>query len=185
MASKTIIEESHSMKKKKASSEKMVSPVHTGFIGAVKLYFQNYFNFKGRSTRSEFWYVVLLDLIVTIVLGWTEKEGSFQIGTCLWSLLTLIPMMSLCFRRLHDTGRKGALAIITGVLAVSVSIMATGSISFTHMASDPSYTAGEIAYMAALAALALVTLGFLIYTIVILCKPGQKKENNYGRAPHK
>ncbi len=45
------------------------SPKYVGFGEAIKLYFKNYFNFKGRSTRSEFWFGFLFSLIVSIVLG--------------------------------------------------------------------------------------------------------------------
>ena len=45
------------------------SPKYVGFGEAIKLYFKNYFNFKGRSTRSEFWFGFLFSFIVSIVLG--------------------------------------------------------------------------------------------------------------------
>ena len=45
------------------------SPKYVGFGEAIKLYFKNYFNFKGRSTRSEFWFGFLFNFIVSLVLG--------------------------------------------------------------------------------------------------------------------
>ena len=35
-------------------------------LDAVKLFFKNYFNFYGRSSRSEFWWFVLAYFIVAI-----------------------------------------------------------------------------------------------------------------------
>ena len=38
------------------------------FIDAIKLGFQNYFKFKGRSTRSEYWWWVLFIVLAGIPL---------------------------------------------------------------------------------------------------------------------
>ncbi len=45
------------------------SPKYVGFGEAIKLYFKNYFNFKGRSTRSEFWFGYLFTFLVSLVFG--------------------------------------------------------------------------------------------------------------------
>ena len=39
------------------------------FVEAYRSFWKNYFNFKGRATRSEFWFVVVWNLIIGIVLG--------------------------------------------------------------------------------------------------------------------
>ncbi len=38
------------------------------FTGAVKLGFQRYFDFSGRSTRAEFWWWILFGFLATVVL---------------------------------------------------------------------------------------------------------------------
>lgn len=71
------------------------------FIEAVVLFFKNYVNFRGRSTRSEFWWAFLFYLIVGTVVG--------MIDTGLSSIVTLLfflPQLSLSIRRLHDTGKS-------------------------------------------------------------------------------
>ena len=40
-----------------------------GFQDAVKLFFGNYFNFEGRSSRGAFWWYALFIIGVTIILG--------------------------------------------------------------------------------------------------------------------
>ena len=39
------------------------------FVEAYRSFWKNYFNFKGRATRSEFWFVVVWNMIIGIVLG--------------------------------------------------------------------------------------------------------------------
>ena len=39
------------------------------FGEAIRYFFQQYAYFRGRSTRAEFWYMQLLNLLVTIVLS--------------------------------------------------------------------------------------------------------------------
>ena len=80
---------------------------------AIKKGFQNYFNFSGRSSRSEFWYFYLFILILssittfidTFILGYHSEE----LGTTgeIFLLLTIIPQLSIIVRRLHDVGKSG------------------------------------------------------------------------------
>ena len=79
------------------------------FGTAIRLFFTNYANFSGRSRRSEYWFAWLfLWLVSTVftILG-SEKGGFLFALSSLWSLATLIPGLSLSFRRLHDVGRSG------------------------------------------------------------------------------
>ena len=39
-----------------------------GFIDAIKLAFKNYVNFNGRSRRSEYWWFVLFNIIIEIII---------------------------------------------------------------------------------------------------------------------
>ena len=42
------------------------------FVDAIASGFKNYFNFKGRASRSEFWYWVLFTILLSLVLGTIE-----------------------------------------------------------------------------------------------------------------
>ena len=80
---------------------------------AIDKAFKNYFNFSGRSNRSEFWYFFLFILIVnffthlidTYVIGYHPDEMGVVSG--IFFLATAFPQLSLIFRRLHDTGKSG------------------------------------------------------------------------------
>lgn len=66
------------------------------FITAIKTCFTKYFDFKGRARRSEYWWFVLLNVIIGCipVIGWI-------------SILLIIPGLAVAVRRLHDIGRSG------------------------------------------------------------------------------
>ena len=81
-----------------------------GFGEAVGNFFTQYANFSGRATRSEFWYVMLFNLIVGIVISVVGGLISGQMASVissLYSLATLIPGFAIVWRRLHDMGRSG------------------------------------------------------------------------------
>ena len=64
--------------------------------------FKKYIDFAGRATRSEYWYFVLVNLIVSIVLSILSVRLQ-QI----YSLVAFIPSWSVLWRRLPDTNRSG------------------------------------------------------------------------------
>ncbi|MCB2554726.1 DUF805 domain-containing protein, partial [Listeria monocytogenes] len=39
-----------------------------GFLDAYKSFWRNYVNFSGRATRSAYWYVVLWNVIIFVIL---------------------------------------------------------------------------------------------------------------------
>lgn len=79
------------------------------FVDAVKSFFNHYADFSGRSRRSEYWYVVLFNIIVAAVLGMLLSiSDGFAILSTLWSIGTIVPGLALCVRRLHDVGKSGA-----------------------------------------------------------------------------
>lgn len=80
------------------------------FGQAIRLFFNNYANFSGRSRRSEYWFAWLFLWLVSTVLNWLSGNngGFLYLISTLWSLATLIPGLALSFRRLHDVGHSGA-----------------------------------------------------------------------------
>ena len=86
----------------------MTSPSYVGMVDALKLYIQNYTNFNGRSTRSEYWYAALGIYVVDLVLLLLGKVlVIFTILASLLSLATIVPSLAICIRRLHDIGKSG------------------------------------------------------------------------------
>ena len=88
------------------------------FVDAIKSYFQNYANFKGRARRSEYWWTVLFTALVSTGLsivfpgGVVELAGGIMFQqnhpiVSLWSLATFVPSLAITWRRLHDVSKPG------------------------------------------------------------------------------
>ena len=68
---------------------------------------QNYANFNGRASRSEFWWFVLANFIISIILGYVDRSIGTQFISTLYGLAVLIPGIAVSVRRLHDIGKSG------------------------------------------------------------------------------
>lgn len=78
-----------------------------------KVFIENYANFEGRARRSEYWYFVLFNFLVTFA-AWILSFlfiffGGFLLWFVIWgfSLATIIPNLAVQVRRLHDVGKSG------------------------------------------------------------------------------
>jgi len=76
------------------------------FGQSIKICFSNYAVFKGRATRSEFWWFALF-LVGVGFIGdlLIPEEVAYLIG--LFWLATVIPWLAVTWRRLHDVGLAG------------------------------------------------------------------------------
>lgn len=75
---------------------------------------KKYAVFSGRSRRKEYWFFVLFNIIVSIILavidgvtGTLDPESGMGILGLIYTLAVLIPALAVSVRRLHDTGRSG------------------------------------------------------------------------------
>ena len=75
---------------------------------------KQYFDFKGRARRKEYWMFALINVVFSIILSLLDMGvGTYSdlYGTGLfssvYSLLILIPSISVSVRRLHDTDHSG------------------------------------------------------------------------------
>tara|TARA_B100001964_G_C14036471_1_gene510648 strand:+ start:258 stop:842 length:585 start_codon:yes stop_codon:yes gene_type:complete len=76
-----------------------------GFREAISMAIRNYFIFKGRSTRAEYWWWLVFLILATIPL--TIAGLIIPLLGQAFQLFTLIPSISLTARRLHDIGKSG------------------------------------------------------------------------------
>lgn len=69
---------------------------------------RRYFDFSGYSSRQEFWMFMLAHLCVTLLFIavdiWLQNSGWLDVS---YSIVSLIPMLAIMLRRLHDIGRSG------------------------------------------------------------------------------
>lgn len=79
------------------------------FGEAIRSGFQNYATFRGRASRSEFWFWTLFAVLLTVAAGMVDAvlfPGSNLAGLAV-ALLLFIPGLTIGVRRLHDLDRTG------------------------------------------------------------------------------
>lgn len=85
--------------------EKIKTAFNTYFVNVVKT---QYKNFKGRATRSQYWYYVLCYFIVSIPFAIIDSVVFHrQILGLILGLALLLPTIAIGVRRLHDLGKPG------------------------------------------------------------------------------
>jgi len=80
-----------------------------GFGQAIATCFRKYAVFNGRASRSEYWFFVLFELLLYIVLIAVDIavfRGSMNVFSTLASLVLFLPGLAVLVRRLHDTDRS-------------------------------------------------------------------------------
>ena len=87
-----------------------LAPKTVTFTKSIKESFSKFATFKGRASRTEYWYLVLFYFLLYGVAVLMAVIDSTGIGTSIvlltW-LVFLIPGISALVRRLHDTNRSG------------------------------------------------------------------------------
>lgn len=117
--------------------------VPSGPFSAYKMVISKYCDAKGRASRSEYWYWVLCNFLITIipssyflyeflkVVAVNPSTGEMEISfeqlpasawivfglLMLYSLFTVCPNICLLIRRLHDFNATGWLALLVTVLS--------------------------------------------------------------------
>lgn len=77
------------------------------FVDAVKSGFENYVNFEGRATRSEFWWWSLFGFLAGAAAGVLDAVLMLGFINTLVSLALLAPGLAVGARRLHDINKSG------------------------------------------------------------------------------
>lgn len=115
------------------------------FSVAVETVLKKYVTFTGRARRSEYWFFVLFNVIVSVVAGILDflfglggmVFGKFGVFTALVTLALLLPSLAVVIRRLHDINRSGwwilPVYVLTfigqlGIPVVSVGLSALGTV---------------------------------------------------------
>jgi uncharacterized membrane protein YhaH (DUF805 family) len=117
------------------------------FQQAVQSGFSNYVNFRGRASRSEFWWFQLFLLLAGIVAALldlftnTNLLGDSPLATLFW-LATIIPDLAVTVRRLHDTDSSGwwillGLIPFIGIIVLIVWWCRKGTRGYNRFGADP------------------------------------------------
>lgn len=155
------------------------------FVAAIQSGFRNYVNFKGRASRSEFWWWTLFSLVVQ-----AATSGSDLISGVV-SLGLLVPGLAVHVRRLHDTNRSGwwmGAPIIAATTAV-VGVLSFGKLESFDAVDDPEWdpttvfneVSPAVTTLVVTAAIVAIVLG--VINLVFLLRRSQADANRFGPPP--
>ena len=179
-------------------------------IQAIKTFWHHKFDFRGRASRSEYWWTALITFIFLMILvaidsfvwldgvtgdlpieyeeygwqGFLNEWNAYPLSN-FFEWVLLIPLMFQAMRRLHDTGRRGWLAVIVTALATPLTYISTEPVSrflFEVSGDVPSFTplsAGD--YLTVIYCVVLII--FSIWQFVLNVLPSHKGPNRYGPNP--
>ena len=101
------------------------------FISSIKTCFKKYIDFKGRASRSEYWFFIWFFILLWVGLlfageYWDDSNLFYELSDSLYNMLNyliigliygfplicLIPLISVTIRRIHDIGQSGFVILI-------------------------------------------------------------------------
>ena len=94
--------------------------------------------FSGRARRKEYWMFTLIYMIFSITLLVIDVATGLGVLSVIFSLVMLVPSLSVLVRRLHDTNRSGWWILISLIPLVGAIIL----LIFLVQDSDDANTYG-------------------------------------------
>ncbi len=73
---------------------------------------KKYAIFSGRASRSEYWYFVLFNIIILLVLQFIGMSMHSLFLYWIYYLAVLIPSLAVAVRRMHDVNKSGWFILI-------------------------------------------------------------------------
>lgn len=125
------------------------------------------FVFRGRASRSEYWWFMLFIFLVNFVIGGIAQLYSSNIivnVSLIVSFLLFPPNLGVTIRRLHDRNLRG-----WWLLAPIVPLV--------FWVLNGTYSAPQNML------LSLLSLGISLCYLIILCMPGTPGDNRFGPPP--
>jgi uncharacterized membrane protein YhaH (DUF805 family) len=152
---------------------------------------RRYFEFSGRSSRSEFWFFILFLVILLIIASIIDQAvlGSQGPGILYFIVAIghLIPGIAVSVRRLHDIDRTGLWVLLFWLAPIVVSLIGMvlmGGSIFMMMSGETAGMAAGFATMGAgFLLIAIIDIAIAIIAIVFYVTPGTPGENTYGPPP--
>ena len=160
----------------------------------VEAYTQNYFNFKGRARRREYWGIWLFYNLIALAINVIGRlfsdadAGAFSmlssmnltwtVISVLWSIVGFFPQASATVRRLHDKGYSGKWYL--GVFFLSVVFVTLSFVVGFSLLMNGRQSNGMLVLFGLIGLLFIV---LAIFIFILLLLDGDKTENKYGPSP--
>ena len=110
------------------------------FTEAIRDAFSKYVTFRGRSSRSAYWWFYLFGLLAVLAgLAIDAGLGTGGVIYVLVALVLLLPNLAVSVRRLHDAGHSGWWMLIALVPLIGAIVL----LVFTLQGSQPPNQWGQ------------------------------------------
>ncbi len=160
----------------------------------VEAYTQNYFNFKGRARRREYWGIWLFYNLIALAISvigrllsdtdagvfsmLSSMNLTWTVISVLWSIVGFFPQASATVRRLHDKGYSGKWYL--GVFFLSVVFVTLSFVVGFSLLMNGRQSNGLLVLFGLIGLLFIV---LAIFIFILLLLDGDKTENKYGPSP--
>ncbi len=103
---------------------------------------KNYAQFNGRATRTEYWYFVFINTVITAILILIGNSIGNNLLDSVYSLGVFIPTVAVTARRLHDIGKSGWWQLllfipILGFIVLIIFLVKDSEPSFNEYGPNP------------------------------------------------
>ena len=160
----------------------------------VEAYTQNYFNFKGRARRREYWGIWLFNNLIALAISvigrllsdtdagvfsmLSSMNLTWTVISVLWSIVGFFPQASATVRRLHDKGYSGKWYL--GVFFLSLVFVTLSFVVGFSLLMNGRQSNGMLVLFGIIGLLFIV---LAIFIFILLLLDGDKTENKYGPSP--
>jgi len=160
------------------------------FVAAIQSGFRNYARFRGRASRSEFWWWTLFSFLAQAAAG-TVAESIPLSHNELLPLALWTPGLAVHVRRLHDTDRRGwwvlwpalAFGIALGVFIVFAVSTAFDIINPDEWDPQTAFEGASGVTLAIIGAALLAGIVTSVMNLVFLVQCSDVNANRFGPPP--
>lgn len=144
------------------TKRKMVGP-----LTAIANFWRKYFEFKGRATRSEFWFALLFVFVVSWAFTSLAMHSvAFETTATVVNAVLFIPFLTVSIRRFRDAGVSVWLYIIPMLFVYLIPIIRAPL--WTRLIMMQYVSSGMLIY-------SLFLLVYTIFCLVVMCLPSRKQ----------
>jgi uncharacterized membrane protein YhaH (DUF805 family) len=160
------------------------------FAGAVKSAFLNFAQFRGVSTRPEYWYFVLFTVLMALVLGtidsviWPPAQTEDVLEALnqptpfsnIFAIVILVPSLAITSRRIRDAGWSGKWLFALLLPIVPFVFGAIAAVEYLMNVLTPTF---EDIITIGLYFLPTLVVGLIIqiFFLVLCLRPSKSKED--------
>ncbi len=149
---------------------------------AIITCFRNYAVFSGRAPRAEYWWFFAFIIVAVLITGRVDamafSGASVPPLTTLVQLVTLLPLLAVSYRRMHDIDKPGWLIFLPMIVSVAFIFLSTiGYASGPNPNFNAPLSGNRFAVLGTLQAVAALVI------LWWLTRAGDPKSNTYGPPP--